>query len=63
MRISTRRHPTRERLQTVAQTIDDARGKKSVTAILLGAAGFVGLTAASARISSLRRRGAASSSS
>ena len=59
MRLLQRRHPARKRIKSVVHTIDDARGKKSVTAAVLTAAGAVGLTAASARISSLRRRSAA----
>ena len=52
----------RSRSADLMHKVDDARGKRSVKAALVTAAGVVGLTAASARISTLRRRGAANES-
>jgi hypothetical protein len=53
----------RSRTAKLIDRVDEASEKTSVRAALLTAAGVVGLTAASARISALRRRGAASNGS
>jgi len=53
----------RSRTAKLIDRVDDASEKTSVRAALVTAAGVVGLTAASARISTLRRRGAASNGS
>jgi hypothetical protein len=53
----------RSRTAKLVDRVDDASGKTSVRAALLTAAGVVGLTAASARISAIRRRGAAGNGS
>jgi hypothetical protein len=59
MRIMRRRR----RAATLIDKVEDASGRTSVRAAVVTAAGLVGLTAASARISALRRRGAAAGGS